>query len=68
MNFPDWICHDCGRQIGRFYVEGRYVGPAKRISTFHEGTCDVCGKTKPVTEPRDYGYLIANWQHRLKRR
>ena len=28
-----------------------------RMSTYHQGTCDVCGKTDPVTETRDFGYL-----------
>lgn len=26
------------------------------MATWHEGTCDICGLRKAVTEPRDFGY------------
>jgi len=39
------ICMDCGRKFGK-YVAG--------CSTVHEGICDVCNKTKVVTEGRDW--------------
>lgn len=62
MKYPTWICDPCGRKLGRFYINGRYVGPAKHTATYHEGQCDVCGNKRPVTEPRDYGHLITDWQ------
>lgn len=31
------------------------------MSTFHLGCCGVCGETKPVTEPRDFGHLRDGW-------
>jgi hypothetical protein len=67
MNYPDWICDPCGRRLGRFYIDGRWVGPAKHSATYHQGCCDVCGKTAPVTEPRDHGHLVTDWQRILKR-
>ena len=52
--YPDWICHDCGVEKGKWYVDGEYVGPSHHCATYHTGTCDCCGKTLvPVTEPRD---------------
>lgn len=64
MEYPTWICDPCGRRLGRFYIDGRYVGPAKHSATYHEGQCDVCRKHASVTEPRDYGHLINNWHKR----
>jgi len=42
-----WTCLECGKKYG---FNGR-VG----LATWHIGTCDVCGKLKAVTEPRDFG-------------
>jgi len=42
-----WICHRCAIGINADIPEGR-------LATWHEDTCDVCGKTEMVTEPRDY--------------
>jgi hypothetical protein len=50
--YPDWICHECGRKHGRGWPEGH-------VATFHAGTCDICGQSASVTEPRDYGHLRA---------
>lgn len=47
---PDWVCHDCGVKYGNKQYENH-------ISTWHNGTCGVCNQEKPVTEPRDFGYL-----------
>lgn len=59
MRYPDWICHECGCLYGRWYEDGLYVGPRLHCATYHEGSCDVCKKSKiPVTEPRDYGHLL----------
>ena len=41
-------CSDCGARYGKYSVG---------CSSVWEGTCDVCGESKPVTETRDYGYL-----------
>jgi hypothetical protein len=43
---PVWCCYDCG-------VEE--YGPAHSSSTWHAGTCGICGKVTGVTEPRDFG-------------
>jgi len=44
----DVVCNDCGTKYGKYSVG---------CSSVWEGTCDVCGETKPITEVRDYGYL-----------
>lgn len=44
--YPVYVCHDCGSKYGKRRA---------LMSTFHRGTCGVCGKEKSVTEPRDYG-------------
>jgi hypothetical protein len=43
--YPELVCSDCGLKYGL---------PKGGVSTFHMNKCDVCGKNKPVTEPRDY--------------
>jgi hypothetical protein len=47
--YPTWTCGECAVAYGGWMKETQYA-------TFHEGTCDSCGKTKTVTEPRDYHY------------
>ena len=42
------VCRECGDKYGE------YKGG---VSSIWESTCDVCKKTKPVTEARDYRYL-----------
>ena len=49
-SYPTWICHECGTK----YCRG---SPNAHMATYHYGTCDMCGKQVPVTEPRDYGHL-----------
>lgn len=44
--YPNLVCYKCGNKYGE----------ATEESTFHIGTCDVCGKEASVTEPRDYNY------------
>ena len=51
---PDWVCADCGDK----YRAGEWFA----VSTWHEGLCGVCDEQKPVTEPRDCGYLKEGWQ------
>lgn len=41
-------CSECGLRYGKYSVG---------CSSVWNGTCDVCGEAKPVTEVRDYGYL-----------
>ena len=48
--YPDWICTDCGEKVQRIMLRRAL------IATFHIGRCDICGETKPVTQPRDYGW------------
>jgi len=43
------VCDDCGSQYGVYSVGCSSVWNSK---------CDVCGEKKPVTEARDYAYLI----------
>lgn len=43
---PAWICNDCGEAV---------YGKLSGVSTWHEDTCGICGETKAVTEPRDFG-------------
>ena len=48
LTTADLICSDCGNKYGKYSVG---------CSSFHIGTCEVCDKTGPVTEVRDFGYL-----------
>lgn len=59
---PDWVCNDCGQEWGRWWEGSVYTGPVPHCATYHESICGVCGKTKGVTEARDYGYLRVGWQ------
>lgn len=58
-DYPVWVCVPCGVKFGKNVQE-------TRISTFHIGVCDVCGKEDAVTEPRDFGYLKDNWRDAKK--
>jgi len=42
-------CHDCGTKYGVYSVG---------CSSVWQDTCDVCKQVKPITETRDYAYLI----------
>lgn len=44
----DVVCSECGSRYGKYSVG---------CSSVWQGTCDVCGEEKGVTEVRDYGYL-----------
>lgn len=50
--YPIWICHPCGMRHGN-----KKCG----VATWHENTCDICGATTAVTEPRDFGHLKDTW-------
>lgn len=43
------VCDDCGSRYGVYSVG---------CSSIWNSKCDVCGEEKPVTEARDYAYLI----------
>lgn len=52
----DVVCYSCGMLFGS--------ADANRSSTFHYSNCDVCGRMEvPVTEVRDYGYLVRGIMH-----
>jgi hypothetical protein len=42
-------CFDCGDKYGVYSVG---------CSSIYEGTCNVCGETKRITETRDFAYFI----------
>ena len=46
--YPCRVCNDCGLMYGSPWT----------CSTWHTATCEVCGKTTSVTEPRDFRYPI----------
>lgn len=50
--YPTWVCRDCAFRA----IVKQGIHPLTAVSTFHEDTCDVCGKVTAVTEPRDYCY------------
>lgn len=53
--YPQWICRSCGIKHGRKKTTGI-------ISTWHNGTCDICNAKREVTEPRDFGHLKETWR------
>ena len=46
--YPSWVCQECGQSASK---RGQF-----NLSTWHQGTCDVCGKATNVIEPRDFFY------------
>jgi len=51
------VCKDCGSKYGVYSVG---------CSSVWEGVCNVCGETKPVTETRDYAYLMTGIRKLIK--
>ena len=51
------VCRDCGLKYGVYSVG---------CSSVWEGKCGVCDQIKPVTETRDYGYLMTGIRKLLK--
>jgi len=51
------VCKDCGSKYGVYSVG---------CSSVWEGVCNVCDETKPVTEARDYGYLVTGIRKLIK--
>ena len=52
-NYPEYVCAECGLKAS---VNMGNNPIALKISTFHTGICDVCGKEGAITEPRDFFY------------
>jgi hypothetical protein len=46
--YPSWVCRECGMAASG--------GKSFALSTYHLDECDVCGKEKEVTQPRDFFY------------
>ena len=51
------VCRDCGLKYGVYSVG---------CSSVWEGVCNVCGETKPITETRDYAYLMTGIRKLIK--
>lgn len=54
-DYPAWVCLPCGNKWGRRVGGGG-------VCTVHQGVCGVCGETRAVTEPRDFGHLKQGWE------
>lgn len=67
MKPPEKLCHQCGRMLGGFYIDGRFVGPVTHIATFTLRKCDACNKKTAVADLNDFGGLKKDWQYYLKR-
>lgn len=52
-NYPAYVCGECGLKASKDIGNSPL---AFQLSTLHTGICDVCGKEKKVTEPRDFFY------------
>jgi len=54
------VCDECGIEANRLTCLKKHGQEPKKIkfdcSTYHKGKCDFCGKTRYVTEVRDYFY------------
>lgn len=46
--YPDLVCQECGEKASN--------GKQFQVSCWYKGECDICGKTKSVTEFRDFYY------------
>jgi len=62
VKYPAFICDTCGTHYGKWWQVNAYH-PAHHCATYHMGECNLCKATNvPVTEPRDYGHLIDEWE------
>jgi len=41
-----WTCYRCGWEASNHR--------STTIQTYHEGKCEVCGETRPITEAKDF--------------
>ena len=46
--YPHWVCQECGAKASK--------GRQFKVSCWHVGICDICGKERPTTETRDFFY------------
>lgn len=57
---PHWVCYACGVAANYLRCLKLFGCPplevAFGVSTYHNGTCEFCGKDMPVTEARDFFY------------
>lgn len=58
--YPHWVCSNCGLAANTLTCLVKYgslpIKVAFDVSTFHEGTCEVCNRSVSVTESRDFFY------------
>ena len=58
--YPYEVCNECGVEANRLTCLKKYKKEPKQkaflCSTYHKGKCEICKKTKWVTEPRDFFY------------
>ena len=54
------VCDKCGLEANRLTCIKRFGEEPKKakfdVSTYNETKCDICGKLKMCTEPRDFFY------------
>lgn len=54
------VCQPCGVTANYLTCLKKHGRPPVKkafdVSTFHNGTCDVCGEKTSVTQPRDFFY------------
>lgn len=54
------VCDDCGIEANRLTCLKKYGKEPRKpkftASTYHSGTCDVCGEVRAVTQARDFFY------------
>lgn len=68
MKPPKKLCHKCGRKLGGFYIDDRFVGPVTHIATFTLRSCDVCNTKGPVADLNDFGGLKKDWEYYLNKK
>lgn len=55
-----WVCSPCGWTANYLTCLEKYGQPPQKasynVSTYHNGTCDVCGQYTHITETRDFFY------------
>ena len=55
------VCHECGT-----YTKNGHMKSA--LSSWWMDTCPICGKWKPVTQVRDFGYFTQDEIIRMEAR
>lgn len=68
MKPPEKLCSPCGRKLGGFYIDERYVGPATHTPYFTLRCCDACGTKTAVADLNQFGGLKKDWAYYLKKR